>query len=414
MTRSTVKPVALAAEPQRVAEIDTLRGFALFGIVVVNSIYIGSTFRATTLADPAADGPLQLFVSHVVTGLFETKFFLLFSFLFGYSFTLQLDSADRRGRPFAGAFTRRLLGLALIGVAHAVLLYTGDILTTYAVLGLVLLACSRMRPRSALLVASALVAVVALFFAALALAVAFDPEAVSTAAETSRALQAAEAYRAGPARVIAQHLAELPALLISTWGYQAPCALAAFLVGLAAGKHHLLSDIAAHKSSLRKLIFIGLLIGLPGAVFFAWSRSHPGTTVEAIGFAVDAVTAPSLAAAYASLVLLATTYRRTATASALLAPAGRTALSNYIAQSLLLALVFTGYGAGLINRFGPVETLVTATAIYLLLATASTWWTARYHYGPLEWLLRAATHLMTPAWRRTNSPTAQPSSTPGA
>ena len=113
---------------------------ALFGIALVNIGVFASPWYGLGAADPAFDAPLDRAVRWLLSAVFEMKFYLLFSFLFGYSFQLQLDSARRADAEFAPRMARRLLGLWLIGLGHALLLFHGDILTTYAVLGLLLLA----------------------------------------------------------------------------------------------------------------------------------------------------------------------------------------------------------------------------------------------------------------------------------
>ena len=123
----------------RIETIDAVRGFALAGILVVNSLVFASTWYGTGLSTPDASW-LDIFLESVVSAVFELKFYLLFSFLFGYSITLQIQSAERSGSNFIPRMLRRQAGLFVIGAIHAVVLFHGDILTTYAVLGLVLLA----------------------------------------------------------------------------------------------------------------------------------------------------------------------------------------------------------------------------------------------------------------------------------
>lgn len=128
----------------RLLEVDALRGFALAGILVVNLMTTAGPpgARGGLAAVHAADGAVEW----LVVLLAQSKFYLLFSFLFGYSFTLQMDSAERAGARFAPRMSRRLAGLFVLGIAHAVLLYTGDILMIYALLGLVLLAARNAGP----------------------------------------------------------------------------------------------------------------------------------------------------------------------------------------------------------------------------------------------------------------------------
>ncbi|GAB3842755.1 DUF418 domain-containing protein [Dactylosporangium cerinum] len=86
--------------------------------------------------------------------------------------------------------------------------------------------------------------------------------------------------------------------------------------------------------------------------------------------------------------------------AATLAPAGRMALTNYLSQSLLCVLLFTGAGLGLIGTVPPLGVLAIAFAIFAAQLPVSAWWMRRHRYGPVEWLLRAVTNAEWPAWRR--------------
>lgn len=220
----------------RLAHVDALRGFALFGILVVNIGYMASTYHGSGLEDPGFGSALDGAVRWFVTVFFEAKFFLLFSFLFGYSFTLQLTSAERSGARFGPRFLRRLAGLYVLGVLHAVLLFPGDILTTYAVLGLILLAVRRIGPRTAVRTAVVLFAVTAALYVLLAVGVHLTGGAGVDPGAAAEAERAAEALRGGPGAVIGEHLGQLPDVVFLLAFFQAPAAFAAFLLGLAAGR----------------------------------------------------------------------------------------------------------------------------------------------------------------------------------
>lgn len=375
---------------RRLTDLDALRGFALLGILVVNLGYLASPHHFRGAADPMAASPLSHAVQWLVAAGFETKFYLLFSFLFGYSCTLQF-------RPgFAPAFLRRLAGLFVLGVLHAVLLFPGDILTTYAVLGLVLLALRRIAPRPAL----ALAVVVTLLFAAAYAGLgalltggfeASDPMAAADAERTLRDL------RGGAGSVIAAHLDQLPLAGAAVLLGLAPTALAAMLAGLAAGNRRLLADPDRLLRAAGRAQAIGFPIGAAGAVVYATaSVYYPDTAFEAFAFAADIVTAPLLAAAYAATLLRALHAPWGRRLAALLAPAGRMSLSNYLGQSVAAVLLFTGVGLGLAGRLTPLAVLATAVAIYAAQLLLSRRWLARFRYGPVEWVLRAWTRLARP------------------
>ncbi|WP_116247489.1 DUF418 domain-containing protein [Nocardiopsis sp. FIRDI 009] len=385
----------------RLPQIDTLRGFALLGILLVNIGYLASAYHGSGVEDPAFRAPPDHGVRAFVAVFLEAKFFLLFSFLFGYSFTLQLASAERRGVGFVPRFLRRLGGLFVLGAAHAVLLFPGDILTTYAVLGLVLLAARHLRPRTAVSAAVVILAVVGAAYALLALALHAAGGAGVEPGTASAAEVAAEALRGDPASVVSAHLRQLPDVLFLLVFFQAPSALAAFLLGFAAGRRRALADPLAHGRTLVRLQWLGFTVGLLGGLVYAHaSLTAPGGAYQVLALGLDVVTAPLLAAAYAATVLRLSSGRFGPWLTAALAPPGRMALTHYLGQSLVCALLFTGYGAALVGRVSPLGTVAIALALFAVQAAMSRWWLRRHPYGPVEWLLRVWTALARQPFRR--------------
>jgi uncharacterized protein len=384
----------------RLTAVDGLRGFALFGILMVNITYAASAYHGTGVEDPGFAGPLDDAVRAVVATGFEAKFFLLFSFLFGYSFTLQLASAERGGARFTPRFLRRLGGLFAIGVLHAVLLFPGDILTTYAVLGLILLAVHRIRPRTAVRSAVVVLTVTAGAYLLLALVLASATSGgMDPAPALADAARATEALRGSPASVVGEHLRQLPDVVFLLVFFQAPSALAAFLLGLAAGRHRALGDLTRHRRILRRLQLWGFTVGLLGGVIYAHaSLRHPDTAYQVFALGLDVLTAPLLAGAYAATVLRLAGSRRGRPVVAMLAPAGRMTLTNYLTQSLVCAVLFTGYGTALVGRVPPAGVAAIALALFALQVAACHWWLRQHPYGPVEWLLRAWTNLAWPRW----------------
>ncbi|MBY8846639.1 DUF418 domain-containing protein [Streptomyces sp. SP2-10] len=384
----------------RVKSVDALRGFALLGILIVNITYLASAYHGTGVEDPGFDSPTDNAVRTLVAVFFEAKFFLLFSFIFGYSFTLQLASAAKAGTRFTPRFLRRLTGLFALGAVHAVVLFPGDILTTYAVLGLILLALHRIRPRTAIRTAAVLLALTSAAYALLAAALWQANGSVDKAAAAAQAAAATDALRGNAASVITAHLEQLPDVAFLLVFFQAPAALAALLLGLAAGQQQALTRIPAHRRLLRRLQTAGFILGLAGGVVYAHvSLAHPGTAYQVLTLGIDVITAPLLAAAYAATLLRLLHSRRADTLETVLAPAGRMALTNYLSQSLVCALLFTGYGAALIGRIPPTGVTMIALMLFTCQAAASRWWLARHPYGPVEWGLRTWTNLSPPRWK---------------
>ena len=386
--------VAPIAASERVALVDVLRGFALLGILVVNT----GVFKSAGFG-PAADAPpLDQLASGAILLLFTLKFYVLFSFLFGYGFSVQMARAAERGAPWVPRYLRRLLGLLLLGVAHAVLLYVGDILVTYAVLGVALLAFRRARSRVLVGVAIGLVALSALGVAGVGAVVSVLP--ASDTADVARevevdAARTEAAYRGSPGEVVEERLRTWPAVLVFALLGQGPTVLGMFLLGLWAGRRRLLERIDEHRPLLRRALVLGLVVGLPGSAAFAAATVASGFDFDATFFlasAVDFATAPFLTAGYVSGIALLHARPAGARRLAVLAPVGRMALSNYLLQSLVCSLVFTGYGLGLFGRVGAAAGLVVSFAIFAAQVPLSAWWLRRFRFGPAEWLLRSFTY----------------------
>lgn len=387
--------VRLAAA--RIASVDALRGFSLLGILVVNIAFLASGYRMAGMAEPGFDSSLDWGVRWVVTLFLENKFYLLFSFLFGYSFTLQVDSAKRRGLAFVPMFLRRLAGLFLLGLAHAVLLFPGDILTTYAAVGLALLVLRGIRPKTAVVLAVMLTAMLALGFVLLAVLAGLGLDASGHVVDGhAQAAASNSALGGGIWQIVTEHLRKLSLIIMARVFFQGPAVLAACLIGLAVGKLGVLRNISAHTPTLRRLQWAGFTVGLGGALFATYA-AWTGAVHKFWGEAVDLLTAPLLAAAYAATFLRVLPYLPRLGRA--LAGPGRMALSNYLAQSLICSLIFTGYGLALVDRVSPPLEVVIALGIFTAQVLYSRWWLKGHRYGPVEWWLRFLTY-----WRRPGRP----------
>ncbi|GGS69231.1 DUF418 domain-containing protein [Nonomuraea spiralis] len=370
----------------RVQEVDAVRGFALAGILVANIGFLSDPGYALSGTMPVPDGPVAL----AVTAFVLTKFYIVFSFLFGYSFTLQMRAAERAGASVRARTLRRCLALFVIGLAHGLLLWVGDILTLYAVLGVALLALRGLRPRTAVIAGSAIIGVLTLLWLALAWLTTLDPAAGQpVAADPAEAARVLALATGGPLDFLTMQTEIYPPLVTMIWIFQGPTALAMFLFGLAAGKSGLLEGLASRSRLLSRVQWIGFGAGLPGGLLYAWSASRGGAA-ELIGNAVNTITSILLAAAYVATLLRV--IDRFPAAGRVLAAPGRVAASNYVGQSLLIALVFTGYGLALAGRLSPLAVMGVALVIYTVLVWASGRWLRTHRHGPVEYVLRRITH----------------------
>jgi uncharacterized protein len=386
---------------ERLQVVDVLRGVAIFGILLVNMelfgtpIYLaGQAFRLWPgWADRAADWLIRFAA--------EGKFYTMFSFLFGFGLAVQMERTAARGARFVPLYVRRLLVLWLIGAAHALLLWIGDILVTYAMLGFVLLWFRHRRLRTVLATAGACLLLAVLINAgpaALALsgdrlAAAADAPGSADAATELLAQQATRAYTQGDlAEIVRQRVRDLR-FLYSYEVFLVFSVLAMFLLGLYAGRRGVFHDVPGHRRLIRRALWWGGGIGLAGNVAFAVAATRGGALadlIHALGFEIGA---PALSLAYMAALTLLIERAHWRARLAPLAAVGRTALSNYLLQSLICTTIFYGYGLGWFGRVGPAAGGALAIAIYALQVPLSVWWLRHFRFGPVEWLWRSLTYL---------------------
>lgn len=287
-------------------------------------------------------------------------------------------------------YRRRLVVLAVLGVAHAVLLFVGDILLTYALLGALLLRFSRSDvPR--LLRASRITFALGagLLVIVLGLAAAFPEEAAGT--DPAAAAYDASMATATFAEATMLRLDALPTVLGTVAFAQGPLAFAAFLLGLAAARRRLLAEPAAHVDLWRQLTRIGVGVGLPlqlVAAALQVSAIRAGTPYAAagsLGVMLGFVTAPLLSAGY--LGLLAGRLARDPGYMRWAWPAGRMSLTVYLGQSVLLMLVFSGTGLGLFGSLGTTAVVAVGAGTWVVLTVFAAVWLHRSDRGPLEYVV---------------------------
>jgi uncharacterized protein len=359
------KMPATNTEPNRIQGLDALRGFALWGICVVNLPLIARSFDSYRQIPESGTARAGLFLNSL---LFEAKFFTLFSFLFGIGIAVL---QRREGTTF---LVRRFFGLILLGFTHAILLFPGDILLSYGILGLVFLPLSRMHKRALVVTAIFCLLISAMTYTAL-----------GVLSQTNAALPQTN-YLGSYATAFASNLQVYPLSLGYVMLFNWPGALAMICLGYLAERNHWLTRI-------RLNLFSVLLVfsGVGGSLLYASSATWQWKQYLPTAMLLMAVSAPLLSYFYAQVVLTAANHG-TIWLTRALSAAGRLSLTNYVLQSLLAGILFHGYGFGLYNRLSYDGLLLAATAIYLTEILFSLVWLRFYSTGPLEWLLRTLSH----------------------
>lgn len=360
---------------------DLARGVALLGIVVVNAPILG--ISALGYDDASVATATDRITAFAVTMLAQGKFYLLFSFLFGYStvFLFTDDGALNRRRA-----RRRLVALLAIGIAHLVFFFIGDILVSYALLGFGLLLLAERSNRTLWLTAS----LVGLASAGWLIGLAAVSLTISAPAAAAPVLAYDTAMADGGFLDQARtRLALLPWVLASLslqWGY----VFAAFCLGLLAARRGLLTT--PHRRWFQRAAVIGLGVGLPLQFATTWLVLAPGRPVgvSADGAAVAAsavgvLLSPVLTLGY--LGLLGLLCERSWRPLHLLRPAGQASLTVYLGESILLTAAFSSWGLGLFGRLGAGAVTALAIAAWAVLAVLMVGWLRTRDRGPVELLI---------------------------
>ena len=383
----------------RIDVLDALRGFALLGILMANIQYWAGWVMMTEAQRVAFVGAEQaasvMMWQHL---LVDGKFYTLFSLLFGAGFALQLARLDAAGEDGLRLYRRRVAGLLAIGIVHSLLIWDGDILTLYALMGFVLPLFVRMRDGTLLTLAAALVFVVPPLGRALFEALGWAPHRVLMdwsfgIAEAMGANTAPEATIAWMQREDPQGvLAWLASGPLFSWGlrlesWRIPKVLGIMLLGLWCGRHLVAGDLLANRRRLWAVLGVGLCVGLPVSLLYATAAGANQTH-----WASELGTVP-MALGYASAFLLAWPHARR-WLGVFLWP-GRMALTLYLMQSVLGMWVFYGIGLGWAGRLTPLQFTLYALALYAAQALFARWWLARRAQGPMEAAWRAWTYART-------------------
>jgi uncharacterized protein len=375
----------------RQAVPDQLRGIALLGIILVNVPFMAISGQSYTDASVATG--LDRTVAFLVTMLVAAKFYVIFSFLFGYSALFILKDGSKVHRR---VYRRRLIALLLLGLAHAFFFFVGDILVTYALLGFALLLLVKRSDRAVWLTALIVYVVAAFWILALAVLTAaltlLDPEAVAAGE-----LALFDGYDAAMAdgtfwQAALERLKVYPIIAVQVIFGQGSLAFVAFCLGMLAARHRFLGRLEEFRPWLRRGAIWGLAIGLPLQFACTWFILGPGLPVglaaepqSLVASSVLLILAPILSVGYiCGLALLSLRFPR------LLAPFGRpgqASLTIYLGESVLLCVIFCGWGFGLFGTLGAAAVTAIAIACWAVLAVAMSLWLRRFSQGPLEWLV---------------------------
>ncbi|MFC7367157.1 DUF418 domain-containing protein [Vreelandella zhaodongensis] len=367
---------------RRSNEVDIIRMAALIGICVVNVPFMALSVES--LFTPP-DGFYDKSVGFLVESFLQLKFFLLFSFIFGWGMAIQYKSAESKGQSFARRYFRRMIGLAMLGIAHAILVFSGDILFLYALLGTFLWLIKDFTPRRLITFAAWMLPLSMIFLTILAVLI----DAVMADKAISFSALGGASLGGGFLEATQARFTDWPI----TFGFlvllQGPLALGAFAVGLAAAKTDFFSENSDGYNLIQQHLPLLIIIALPTNILYAAVVGGivPETyeILSLLGFVLIAIGAPALSLIYLYLFIRLS---RMIKMPHLLVLAGQNSLSSYVAQGVLAGFVFSAYGLGLFNSLGHAA-LIPASLIIALIAMVFVGVYAKiFGRGPLEPILR--------------------------
>lgn len=426
MTTADSPALSPTKAEQRIQALDIARGLALFGIFMVNVQLMVQPLHWMFLGGGKDESTLASVFHYITRIFFESKSYPLFSMLFGMGLVLMYDRAKARGRMFAPVYIRRLALLLLFGMAHAFLLWYGDILIYYACFGVVVMWLARLKPRTMLIIATVLVVLSAIWASGLGYlfakigegaekpaqvqvdgfegfkAALFEGKIQDGPANLAWATGETDAIKNGPftnavfMRFINWSSGTIFWMFIYAVFMHVP---AMFLLGGAIMRSGMMSD---QKSPWpRRFMLLGLLVGVPGSLLGVYMSEvqGPNSPIAGLSTGVVHLFGPMVSLGYIGLAIWLAKAKLCVWLIAAVAAAGRMALTNYICQSLLVAAYAQHWGMAAFGEVSRVGMVVIVASIYVFQLVFSVIWLRFFTMGPLEFLWRTATYLRLPKLR---------------
>jgi uncharacterized protein len=394
----TMHAAAPLARQDRISELDVIRGFALFGVLWVNLLQHSELAipQAQLAALPTA--PVDHYVNMVSRWLAQSKAQALFSLLFGFGFAILMDRLDARRADGTRIYLRRLAILLVFGLAHLFLLWTGDILHMYALMGFLLL-LTRRWPGWLLIGLGATLAIVGV-----PLIIGLEVYAYPGAQAPWVAEQVAGQAR----RWALLQGSDYPAFVIENgrtiWSEVYSQAIGPPILGFVLGRFMIgawiyrqgwLQEAGRNAAFFRKwtaiLLPAGLLLGGLRLLTGLFGIKISGTA-ELLFFIVLWIGVHLQALGYAAGLVVLCRKEKWRRRLSGLGAAGQMALTNYVMQSVFFVFVLYGFGLSLLRWNGATFSLAFALAVFAFQIAFSRWWLARYRFGPLEWAWRSLTY----------------------
>lgn len=373
---------------ERISSLDVLRGFSLLGIFLINMMSFESPILYYDPYQWWKDADQTLF--KWIQILVQASFYPIFAMMFGYGLILLKTRTVKKGMSFRKISVRRLFVLLIIGIIHAFLIWSGDILINYAIFGLLLLLMLKWSGRLLLMVGGIIFLIPNLFFGLILMVSSIlSPNDVTMYSDIVSVTKSMETYVSGSyweitvQRFLDWYMVNGPAniffLLFSI--------LPLMMIGAGAAKLKWLQKANVEKKKWFIILIISLLIGL-------FLKSLPVLVDENLAYQYiqQSLGGPILSLAYVSLIILLMTNPFARRLLKPFAAAGRMSLTIYLTQSIVGTLIFYSYGLGLYSKLTLGTSMLLAIIIFVIQVVLAEIWFLKFKYGPLEKVWRYLTY----------------------
>ncbi len=381
------------ANKERILIVDTLRGFALLLIVLIHFVEHFDFFKDPEynfLFSPEVDGKVINTVFIIISG----KAYSIFALLFGLSFFIQMDRKAAQGVDFRGTFLWRITILLSLGFVHS-LVYRGDILHIYAIIGIPLIFLYRVNTKVLLLISFLLLIQIPMIYELIQSFINPNYEYIKHIKEYF--MEGNEIYASGSFLDVISYNLWKGRISVWSWTYyngRFLQLLTLFIVGMLLGRIRIFENISKN----RKAFVTTLLISIASFVFFLFlynkinSSSLSELQKGMLNTIIISYENLAITAFFISLIILLYLWFENALIFRLFASYGKMSLSNYVFQAVFGVIFFYGFGLAMYKYLGSTWSLILGFFVFFTQAVISHYWNKKYYYGPLEWLWRCLTY----------------------
>lgn len=373
---------------ERIQSLDVLRGFSLLGILLVNMIGFHSPINYYNPYEWWKYDDLNVYMW--IDVLVQASFYPIFAMMFGYGMVIMQERSKLKGNSFSKIMVRRLAVLLLFGIIHAFLIWHGDILITYAIIGLLLLPLLRLSGPLLISIGAGVYFLPQLMMGTLLVLLSFlDTSTLADFTDIINLQQSVEVYANGT-------FLEITKQRFHDWSYGNSAGsfiviifmiLPLMMIGAGAAKLKWLEKANNQRKKWLTIFVVFLILGL--AVKMLPILFKPSISIQYIQ---DMIGGPLLAICYIALIVLVMSNSLMAKILKPLASAGRMSITLYLTQSLIGTLIFYQYGLGLYDQISMRTGTWLALAIYVIQVITAELWLSKFKYGPVEKLWRTLTY----------------------